>query len=204
VTVPRATNTEAAPKAAKKPAAKPGTTPAMSDAAVAARTGKAWPEWFALLDDAGAASMDHRQIVAALAAQGVGPWWCQMVAVAYERARGKRVLHETSSGFAASVSRTVSATLPQAYAVWERPTRRKRFLTEDISFSTRRDSKVLRFGWRENASRVSVSFTPRSRTRTQVTVTHEKLKGSADVTRMKAFWSDALDRMQALVEDTDA
>ena len=61
----------------------------------------------------------------------------------------------------------------------------------------------MRFGWPENTSRVSVVFTARSKTRTQVVITHEKLKSEADVTRMKAFWGETLDRMQALVEKVD-
>ena len=38
----------------------------MSDAAVQAKTGKTWPEWFAVLDKAGAAKMTHKEIAAHL------------------------------------------------------------------------------------------------------------------------------------------
>jgi hypothetical protein len=190
-------------KAAPKEAGSSKATPGMSDDAVAERTGKTWPEWFSILDAAGAAELDHREIVKLLDSHDIGPWWRQMVTVAYERARGKRQVHEKATGFSADVSRTVSATLEAAYGAWEKPTRRKKFLTEAISFSTRRDGKTLRFGWPESTSRVSVAFTARSKTRTQVVITHEKLKSERDVTRMKAFWSEALDRMQALVEKVD-
>ena len=48
----------------------------MSDAAVAAKTGHTWPEWFATLDAAGATKMTHQQIVAHLGKNhGIGPWW---------------------------------------------------------------------------------------------------------------------------------
>ena len=51
----------------------------MSDAAVQSKTGKTWPEWFKVLDAAGARKMSHQQIVAVLSKQhGVGPWWQQM------------------------------------------------------------------------------------------------------------------------------
>jgi uncharacterized protein YndB with AHSA1/START domain len=93
--------------------------------------------------------------------------------------------------------------MPAAYGAWERPTRRKRFLDAEISFATRRDGKALRFGWRPDSSRVSVQFIPRSKTRTQVTIEHELLKSADDVARMEAFWTEALDRMQALVEKSD-
>ena len=42
-----------------------------------------------------------------------------------------------------------------------------------------------------------------SKTRTLITIEHDKLKSAADATRMEAFWTEALDRMQALVEKTD-
>ncbi len=61
----------------------------IGDEAVRASTGKSWKEWYAALDEAGAAKLSHREIVAWLAEKhGVGGWWRQMVAVSYEQARG--------------------------------------------------------------------------------------------------------------------
>ena len=40
--------------------------PRLSDAAVQAKTGKTWQEWFAVLDAAGARAMDHQSIAAYL------------------------------------------------------------------------------------------------------------------------------------------
>jgi len=37
--------------------------PRMSDAAVQAKTGKNWKEWFSLLDKAGARKLTHQEIV---------------------------------------------------------------------------------------------------------------------------------------------
>jgi hypothetical protein len=57
----------------------------MSDAAVQAKTGKTWDEWFKILDKAGGKKMNHKEIVAYLSEKyGVGPWWRQMVTVTYE------------------------------------------------------------------------------------------------------------------------
>ncbi len=48
--------------------------------AVARATGKAWDQWLAILDKAGAAAMPHKAIAAMLADRyGVPPWWSQMV-----------------------------------------------------------------------------------------------------------------------------
>ena len=58
--------------------AEEGYHPEMSDAAVMAKTGKTWDQWFALLDKAGAARLGHREIVKLAANIGeAGPWWRQ-------------------------------------------------------------------------------------------------------------------------------
>jgi len=64
--------------------------PRLSDAAVQAKTGKTWQEWFAVLDAAGARAMDHKTSAAYLYKQLRLPdWWAQMVTVGYEQARGQ-------------------------------------------------------------------------------------------------------------------
>jgi len=57
----------------------------MSDEAVRSKTGKTWPEWYEILDKAGARELDHKEIVALTQHHGVGSWWGQMVTVTYEQ-----------------------------------------------------------------------------------------------------------------------
>ena len=79
----------------------------VSDAAVQAKTGKGWQEWFALLDAAGARQMSHKEIAARLYDQlGCPDWWSQMVAVGYEQERGLREKHQTPAGYQVSASKT--------------------------------------------------------------------------------------------------
>jgi hypothetical protein len=113
----RKTKTKAKAKAAaKKKAAKRGGG-TIGDDAVKRATGKSWKEWFALLDKAGAAALSHRDITKLLSVRHeLADWWSQMVTVAYERARGLRKVHETASGFNASVSRTLATGLDTAFA----------------------------------------------------------------------------------------
>src|SRR5512134_2277217 len=88
----------------------------MSDEAVRAKTGRIWPEWFAILDAAGAQQMTHQQIVAYLHNEhGVGPWWQQMVTVTYEQARGMRAKHQMPDGYQVSVSKTIAAPAAALY-----------------------------------------------------------------------------------------
>src|SRR3984957_18215421 len=81
--------------------------------AVKAKTGKLLTEWFRILDALGAKKLPHKEIVNYLhEKEKVPAWWCQMVAVEYERARGLRELHQKSSGeFDAPPSRTLAAPL---------------------------------------------------------------------------------------------
>lgn len=193
----------------KAATAKPA--PTMSNEAVAARTGKTWSAWFEILDAAGGSGLERREIITLLGEHDVGPVWRAMVASGYERHLGRgeppkpvAVVKKAAAGnLSTSVTRTVSATQLAAYGAWERPTRRKRFFTEEITFATRADGKTLRFGWKPDASRVSIVFKPLSKTRTQVTISHDKLKNAADVDRLNTYWTETLDRMQALLEKTD-
>ena len=67
----------------------------VSDEAVHAKTGKTWKEWYRILDAAKAKKMAHKEIAAYLAKEHIkSGWWSQMVAVAYEQARGLREKHQ--------------------------------------------------------------------------------------------------------------
>jgi len=62
----------------------------ISSAAVRKATTKTWAQWLALLDQAGAKKLPHKGIALLLQQKHrLGDWWCQMVAVGYEQARGQ-------------------------------------------------------------------------------------------------------------------
>ena len=64
------------------------------------------PSWTSL----GAVELGHKGIVALLSEHHrVGPWWRQMITVAYEQERGLREKHQTPEGFQISVSKTIAA-----------------------------------------------------------------------------------------------
>lgn len=194
---------KAAPKrkaAAKKAPAKnaapkrKSATAAMSDAAVKAKTGRTWEQWFTLLDKAGAAKMTHAAIAKLIATRHKIPgWWAQAVTVAYERARGMRKVNETLAGFRTGVSRTLDAGMDAAFDAWDNAKTRAAFLKEKIDVSTRNPGKNLRFGWK--MGRVEVRFVVKGPKKTQVTVDHTGLKSKADASRLKAQWSETLNKL---------
>ncbi|MBW8874679.1 MAG: DUF4287 domain-containing protein [Acidobacteria bacterium] len=173
----------------------------MSDEAVQSRTGKTWDEWFAILDAAGCREMDHQQVVAWLSGQpGVGPWWQQMVTVTYERARGKRVKHETPAGFQVSGSRTIAVPVSRLFAAWTDEALRQRWLP-DADFTVRKATpdKSLRIAWGDGTN-AEVNFYPKGEAKSQVAVDHKKLPDAQEAARRKAWWSEALDRLRETLE----
>jgi hypothetical protein len=87
-----------------------GSAEGVGDEAVREATGRDRAEWFALLDEAGAATWKHKDIATWLVTDHrVDAWWAQNVTVAFEQARGIRQAGQRQDGsFEASVSRTVA------------------------------------------------------------------------------------------------
>ncbi|HLL05688.1 MAG TPA: SRPBCC domain-containing protein [Myxococcaceae bacterium] len=103
----------------KKPAAakkNPLITARVSDSAVKEATGRDWKAWMRALDAAGAAELNHKQLVALVAREAESTWWQQSIAVAYEQAHGKRVVGETATtGFQVGVVRTLPISAPELW-----------------------------------------------------------------------------------------
>lgn len=101
------------PSAARKKAL---ITARVTDTAVKEATGRDWKAWMRALDAAGAAELNHKQLVALVAREVESGWWQQSIAVAYEQARGKRVVGETATtGFQVGVVRTLPMTAPELW-----------------------------------------------------------------------------------------
>ena len=182
-----------APKARAKAASKTGGG-AMSDAALKAKTGRTWDQWFTLLDKAGAAKMTHGAIAKLVATRHKIPgWWAQAVTVGYERARGLRKVNETLAGFRTGVSRTLDAGMDAAFGAWDNAKTRAALLKEKVDLSTRNPGKNLRFAWK--VGRVEVRFVVKSPKKTQVTVDHTGLKSESQVDKFKTQWSETMDKL---------
>ena len=172
-----------------------------SDAVLRA-TGRAWDEWLKLLDRAGAKAMPHKDIALMLSRKFAVPdWWSQMVTVGYEQARGLRAVNQRTNGFAANTSRTLDIPLRRVYEAWSDPQLRSRWLL-DAPVEVRRatDGKSIRMTWTVGDSDVDVGFFARGADKSQVQVEHSKLRNATAVAKQKTFWSDALNRLKALLE----
>jgi hypothetical protein len=182
---------------------KPRESKRMSDEAVKESTGKTWPEWFKILDKAGAKKMRHQEISAYLKTEHkVGPWWCQMIAVPYEHERGLRERFQKCDGeFAASSSRTLSVPLSKSYDAWTDEKLRQRWLPDaKIEITTATKNKSVRAKWNGGESRLSVNFYPKGTGKSQVAVDHMRLANSKECAKMKMHWFEALNRLQQILE----
>jgi activator of Hsp90 ATPase-like protein len=177
--------------------------PRMSDAAVQAKTGKTWKEWFAILDKAGARKMGHPEIAEYLGTrQGVGPWWQQMVAVTYEQARGLREKHQKPDGFQISVSRTLGVPLAKLYKAFANEKSRQAWLAENgLVVRTATASKSMRVTWNDGKTSLEINFYSKGDGKSQVVIQHSKLPNAKASAKMKAYWAKALDRLRVTLED---
>ena len=176
--------------------------PAMSDEAVKAKTGKDWAGWFSTLDRAGANTLEHASIASLLReTHGVAGWWSQMVTVEYERARGLRVLYQTSSGFSVSVSKTIAASVPALYAATVSAAKRKQWFPKgDFERSSQTKDKYFRGSWKGGA-RLEIGFYAKGEGKAQIAVAVSKLMKKSDVERERAAWKAALSKLQQVLED---
>lgn len=170
--------------------------------AVARATGKAWDQWLAILDKAGAVKMPHKAIASLLAERfRVPPWWSQMVTVGYEQARGLREARQKADGYAASATRTVTAGLDRLYGAWADPGLRALWLGEaPIAIRRATDGKSMRITWKAGDSRVVVNFYAAGAGKSRVQVEHGKLADARAAERQKSYWGAALDRLKAMLE----
>jgi Activator of Hsp90 ATPase homolog 1-like protein. len=176
--------------------------PRMSDEAVKAKTGKNWKQWFSLLDKAGAKKMTHQEIARYLSEkQGVPPWWCQMVTVTYEQQTGRRLNNERPDGFQISVSRTVNAPLAKLYKSFATEKARTAWLGENgMSVRKATPNKSMRVTWVDQKTSLEINFYPKAADKSQVVVQHSKLDNASAASKMKTYWTKALDRMREVLE----
>ncbi len=174
---------------------------ALSDDSVIKRTGKSWKQWFGILDRAGAKKMSHKEIAGHLYEKlAVSGWWSQMIAVSYERDRGMREVHQTAGGYSVGVSRTFDVPVGKLYRHWIVVELRSKWLKKKFVIRRRRKNKSLRITWPDGKISVEVYFSPKGRSKCQVSVQHSRLANSKQVEPARTFWKRALGRLSDSVK----
>lgn len=168
----------------------------MSDAAVKAKTGRDWHQWFSILDKAGATQMSHKEIAEYLYdRQGVPGWWSQMVAVTYEQERGLREKHERPDGYSVSASKTFEISLSTLYRHWGDEKLRSRWLKDEFTIRKATKNKSMRITWSDGTN-IEVNFYGKGDSKSQAAVQHSKLASAKQVERVRSYWKAALERLK--------
>jgi uncharacterized protein YndB with AHSA1/START domain len=149
-------------------------------------------------------------------------WWCQMVTVMYERARGLRKVHERPAGYSIDVSRTVRTTARKAFDAMATTDGQSAWFTtravvelrvggryenadgDSGEFLRVERPKRLRFTWNNRrhapGSVVEYVVSPLGDGRVRIGLTHAKLAREKDAKDLKEGWSRALDSLRAWLE----
>ncbi|HEX2374154.1 MAG TPA: DUF4287 domain-containing protein [Actinomycetota bacterium] len=188
---------------AMPPADAAGSKLPYSDEVVRANTGRVWDEWFALLDQWGAAARPHPEIARWLHEEhGVPGWWAQGVTVGYERARGLRAPGQRRGGqFEVSVSKTVAVPVDRLYEAFTDEGLRERWLPgAKLEVRTAQPGKSVRANWDDGSTRLVISFTARGDAKSQVALVHERVPDAEAAAELKAWWRGRVAVLKEVLE----
>jgi uncharacterized protein YndB with AHSA1/START domain len=160
-------------------------------------------DWFALMDEWGAAGRAYREVADWLTGeQGLSKWWAQKLIVEYEQARGIREPGVRRDGtFSVGVTRSLGVPAARAFAAFVDPEQRARWLPGvELRERTSQPGHSARFDWDDGSTRLNVTFTELRPGRCDVAVEHERLPSTQAADRTKAFWHDHLATLKTLVE----
>ena len=207
-----------------KPAAPPRPAPrtkaptagSLSDAKSIANTGHGLDHWFAVLDKYSQGRQGHTGAARHLSQDhGVPMWYCQGITIAWERARGHRVMNQSCDGdFQVSVSRVVPLTLAELFRVVGDARQRARWLANadpalvramTAAFAGVKSKGLrmvnpkrarLRYRWEPGTVEIALEDRPGG-SRTTIVASNEGLPDAATMEKRRGMWKDALDGLRA-------
>lgn len=192
---------------AEETAAPVTTTPfrgdrAASDEAIAARTGRTWPDWFAILEAWDAADRPHAEIARWLNAEhGVDGWWAQELTVGYEIATGRRRPGQRPDGFEISVSKTIEVPVERLFEAFVVDAQRARWLPDvSIRLRTATPHRTARFDWEDGRTRLAIGFTAKGDSRSAVALAHQRLPDAEAAERQRSLWRERLAALKSVLE----
>ena len=200
------------------PVARPKTAPdrpAIGDAAIVKKTGHGYDHWFAVLDAFDVKAKGHAAAAAHLNQDhGLPGWHCQMITVAYERARGLRAVNQSCAGdFQVSVSKTVPASVSAVAKAFDEASARASWLrgADDelaralsAALSETKGKRVtvkdarnarLRYSWDGTTVEIRITATPKGGA--SVVADNTKLGSAEEVTTRRGVWREALESLKA-------
>lgn len=167
-------------------------------------TGRTQDEWYSLLDGWGALGRSYKEMANFLTDKhGVSRWWAQKLIVEYEQDRGVRDPGVRRNGtFEVGASRTVLVSATQLLDAFVDPRLRKRWLAGgSLRLLDTNGSTSARFTWDRGSSRVTVTVTPKDRSKASVSLVHNRLTDAKDAQSTKTFWRERLTDLKRALEE---
>jgi hypothetical protein len=164
----------------------------MSDAAIKKATGCNWERWVWALDRVHADTWPHRKIADYVHEKyKVKDWWTQTVTVGYERIKGLRAIGQRrGGGFEATKSKTFAVPVAKLFRSFLKSLEHKPRSTAT--------NKRVSIAW-PDGSLVVVNFAGKGAAKSQAAVQHGKLADRDAALRMKEFWAERLNRLNAIL-----
>jgi Domain of unknown function (DUF4287) len=180
--------------------------PPTSEETVRGATGRAWQEWFAQLDEWGAASRSHGEIARWLMERhGTGNWWAQSISVAYEQARGLRAPGQRPDGWVVTATKTIGVPVERLFQAFGDESLRERWLPgAELRLRTATAPRSARYDWEDGSTRVNVGFTGLNGARSRLAISHERLPDGDTAEAMKSWWRERVTALVPLLEGDDA
>jgi len=214
--VPPRGATAAPPKPAPPVTAAPARG-SVSDATTIAKTGYGLDHWFTVLDRFGAVEKGHTAAARHLYTDHKVPgWYCQMITVSYERARGVRVRNQRCDGeYEVSVSKVIAASTADVIEAFTDTRTRKRWiggvdpklaaaLTAAVTaksskgFVVRPDG-LARYRYKWDDTTVQLYLLRKPGGKVSLVVQHTGLPGAAAIDERRREWKTALGALATLV-----
>ena len=179
------------------------TAASRSQSGVLRATGRDRDEWNAILDDWGAKGRPFREIADWLKTEhGLSHWWAQKLIVEYEQARGIRPPGVRRDGtFTVTATKTVNVPVKRLAEAFLDASLRRRWLPgTKLRKRTTEGNRSARFDWEQDGSRLNVAFFQQGKGKSQVAVTHERLRDAMIAAEMKSSWRERLAALKDLLE----
>ena len=188
----------------KAKAAEKGEWPptSISDEKVKAATGRGWMGWFVILNNMKATELPHKEVARRLKEKhGAPSWWCQMIAVEYERARGGRKKNERAgSTYAVNVTKVMPVGLSKLFAAaTSEKTRKDWFPPGAFEETSKTQDKYWRGKWKKD-SKLEFGFYAKGDGKAQIALEIGKLASADAVEKERAAWKRAMEKLSAVVE----
>ena len=191
---------KAQPKAKASKAKNDWPPASISDEKVKAATGRGWMGWLVILNAANASALPHAEIAEILSKKGAPPWWSQMIAVEYERARGGRKRNERPDGkFSVNVTKVMPVSLARLFAAaTAEKTRKAWFPPGAFEETSRTKDKYWRGKWKTDR-KLEFGFYAKGDGKASIALEIGKLPSEAEVERERAAWKKAMEKLQEML-----